>query len=80
MRQQRERSRRTAAEGRQPPQVLADPVASARVLAETLPQAVDRAEAAGLSIIARHLSKGLDLARRIVATSEARQERAGGGH
>ena len=58
---------------RQSPAVLADPVASARILVETLPHAVDRAEAAGLSIIARHLSKSLDLARRIVAASQARQ-------
>lgn len=58
---------------RQPPPVLADPVASARILVATLPHAVDRAEAAGLSVIARHLTKGLDLARRIVAASEARR-------
>lgn len=75
MRQRYGRSQRPAeARDRQPPAALADPVASARLLVETLPPAIDRAESAGLTIIARHLSRGLDLARRIVATSESRQD------
>ncbi|RYB01781.1 hypothetical protein [Lichenibacterium ramalinae] len=61
------------AKDRQPPPTLADPVASARLLVDTLAPAIDRAEAAGLTIIARHLSRGLDLARRIVASSDSRQ-------
>ncbi|RYB03833.1 hypothetical protein [Lichenibacterium ramalinae] len=61
------------AEPQSPAEVLADPIESARAIGDVLPDAIAQAEAAGLSIIAQHLGKALDLARRIVASG------AGGG-
>jgi hypothetical protein len=55
-------------EPRGPAEVLADPIESARAIGDALPEAIARAEAAGLSIIAQHLGRALDLARRIVAS------------
>lgn len=75
MRQRQARTRRLRdAEPEGPAAVLADPIESARALGDLLPGAIDRAEAAGLSIIAQHLGKALHLARRIAASGEARED------
>ena len=54
--------------GRSPGPVVADPVAKSKILSESLPSLVEHAEAAGLSIIAQHLSKALLLANRVAAS------------
>ncbi len=74
MRQRLARARMLPGAEPEGPAVLADPIESARALGDVLPGAIDRAEAAGLSIIAQHLGKALHLARRIAASGEARED------
>ena len=52
---------------RLPTKEFADPVASAEAIKAMLPAAIERAEAAGLAIIASHLGKALRMAERIAA-------------
>ena len=55
---------------RLPTQDFADPVANANAIRAILPDAIEKAEAAGLSIIASHLGKALRLAERVAAYRE----------
>ena len=51
-----------------PTKDFADPVVNANAIRAILPNAIEKAEAAGLSIIAAHLGKALKLAERVAAS------------
>lgn len=53
---------------RLPTKDFADPVANAEAIRAMLPGAIEKAEAAGLAIIASHLGQALRMAERIAAS------------
>ena len=58
---------------RLPTKDFADPVVNANVIMAMLPGAIEKAEAAGLAIIASHLGQALRMAERIAASRQGGQ-------
>ena len=68
---QHTRGRSTSWIGNQlPTKDFADPVANANAIRAMLPDAIEKAEAAGLAIIASHLGQALKMAERIAASRQ----------
>ena len=59
---------------RLPTKDFADPIANANAIRAMLPSAIEKAEAAGLAIIASHLGQALRMAERIAASRQSSQE------